>query len=93
MNEIGFDENTELTFSCVNGETGEWHELEPDCDKQDPFAYGECLTGKPYTRDTIDFCLNVDKCKEYLEEKKYSNVEDFAEELRDVISRHVQRTL
>ena len=25
LNEIGYDENTELTFSCVDGETGELH--------------------------------------------------------------------
>lgn len=88
LNEIGFDENTELTFSCVNGDTGNWYELKPDYDEQDPFAYGEELTGEPYIKDTIDFCLNVDGCKEYLEEKKCSCVEDFAEELQNVISKY-----
>ena len=25
LQEIGYDENTELTFSCVDGETGEYY--------------------------------------------------------------------
>lgn len=88
LNEIGFDKNTELTFSCVNGETGQWHELEPDCDEQDPFAYGEELTGNRYSKDVIDFCLNVDKCDEYLKEKKFANLQDFADELHNVINKY-----
>ena len=25
LKEIGYDENTELTFSCIDGETGEYY--------------------------------------------------------------------
>ena len=35
LNEIGYNENTELTFSCVDGDTGETYWLEPDNDSKD----------------------------------------------------------
>lgn len=88
LNEIGFNENTELTFSCVSGETGNWYELKPDCDEQDPFAYGKNLTGLPYTKDVIDFCLDVDNCSKYIEEKKYNNLGELTEELLNVIGKY-----
>ena len=88
LNEIGFDEKTELTFSCVSGETGNWHELKPDYDEQDPFSYGESLTGMPYTKDTIDFCLDVDGCKDYIEEVKYNDLGELTEELLRVIGKY-----
>ena len=49
LKEIGYDENTELTFSCIDGETGEYYVI--------PFeeiTYGEELTGEPYDNDVID---------------------------------------
>ena len=93
LNEIGFDENTELTFSCINGDTGEWYELEQDCDEQDPFSFGEDLTGEPYQNDVIDFCLNVDGCEEYLNEKKMANCADLIEEINSVISNYERKYL
>lgn len=41
LNEIGYDENTELTFSCIDGETGECYDV-----PFDEISYGESLTGR-----------------------------------------------
>ena len=61
LQEIGYDENTELTFSCVDGETGEYYVI--------PFeeiTYGEALTGEPYENDVIDIGVDVDSVEEYM---------------------------
>ena len=58
LQEIGYDENTELTFSCVDGETGEYYAI--------PFeeiTYGEELTGE------IDIGVDVDSVEEYIKAK------------------------
>ena len=39
LNEIGYDENTELTFSCVDGNSGECYEV-----PFDEISFGENLT-------------------------------------------------
>ena len=36
LNEIGYDENTELTFSCVDGDSGECYDI-----PFDEISYGE----------------------------------------------------
>lgn len=62
LQEIGYDENTELTFSCTDGETGEYYVI--------PFeeiTYGEELTGEPYENDVID--IGVDSVEEYIKAK------------------------
>ena len=41
LEEIGYDENTELTFGCCDGDTGKWYELEIDTYDGDGFYYGE----------------------------------------------------
>lgn len=61
LNEIGYNENTELTFSCVNGDTGEYYEI-----PFDEICFGENLTGKPYNNDVIDIGLDVDSVKDYI---------------------------
>ena len=64
LQEIGYDENTELTFSCVDGETGEYYVI--------PFeeiTYGEELTGEPYDNDVIDIEVGVDLVEEYIKAK------------------------
>lgn len=93
LNDIGFDENTELTFSCVNGDTGDWFDLVPDTDENDPFSFGEELNGKPYEKDSIDFCLNVDKCEDYLNQKKYNNLSELTEEILGVIGKYERKYL
>ena len=45
LNDIGYDENTELTFSFVDRRTGDWHVV-----SLDNISYGEELTGKPYDK-------------------------------------------
>lgn len=70
LQEIGYDENTELTFSCVDGETGEYYVI--------PFeeiTYGEELTGEPYDNDVIDIEVGVDSVEEYIKAKVESELE------------------
>lgn len=70
LQEIGYDENTELTFSCVDGETGEYYVI--------PFeeiTYGEELTGEPYDNDVIDIEVNVDSVEEYIKAKVESELD------------------
>lgn len=44
LEEIGYNENTELTFSCRDGETGEFYKLDLYTDEDsDGFCYGEDL--------------------------------------------------
>lgn len=64
LQEIGYDENTELTFSCTDGEIGEYYVI--------PFeeiTYGEELTGEPYDNDVIDISVDVDSVEEYIKTK------------------------
>lgn len=64
LQEIGYDENTELTFSCTDGETGEYYVI--------PFeeiTYGDELTGEPYDNDVIDIEVDVDSAEEYIKAK------------------------
>ena len=67
LKEIGYDENTELTFSCIDGETGEYYVI--------PFeeiTYWEELTGEPYDNDVIDIEVDVDSVEEYIKAKNRS---------------------
>lgn len=69
LQEIGYDENTELTFSCTDGETGEYYVI--------PFeeiTYGEELTGEPYDNDAIDIEVDVDSVEEYIKAKVESEL-------------------
>ena len=64
LKEIGYDENTELTFSWIDGETGEYYTI--------PFeeiTYVEELTGEPYENDVIDIGVDVDSVEEYIKAK------------------------
>ena len=64
LQKIGYDDNTELTFSCTDGETGEYYVI--------PFeeiTYGEELTGEPYENDVIDIGVDVDSVEEYIKAK------------------------
>lgn len=70
LQEIGYDENTELTFSCTDGETGEYYVI--------PFeeiTYGEELTGEPYDNDVIDISVDVDSVEEYIKAKVESELD------------------
>lgn len=83
LQEIGYDENTELTFSCVDGETGEYYVI--------PFeeiTYGEELTGEPYENDVIDIAVDVDSVTDYLNEKYAERNEKEMQEIIEVISKY-----
>lgn len=72
LEEIGYDENTELTFSCCDGETGEFYKLDLYTDEDsDGFCYGEDLYGHFYNKDEINIEIDVDRCKEYVKSKQY----------------------
>lgn len=82
LNAIGYDENTELTFSCVDGNTGEWYVL--------PFKqmnYGEELTGDPYHNDIVDLEVDVDSAKEYLKDKTQMTIDGLLEDINIVLQK------
>lgn len=86
LNEIGYDENTELTFGVVNRENGSWYEA-----PFDEINYGIDLTGEPYHNDVINIDVDVDSVEEYQKEKADSAVESFVDEIREVLNRHIRR--
>lgn len=90
LNEIGYDENTELTFSCVDGNTGEWYKLNADDEEYEMgITYGKDLTGEEYHNDVIDVCLNVDECKEYVNDKVEVTKLDVIEDIFHVINKYL----
>lgn len=82
LEEIGYDENTELTFSCCDGDTGEFYYLNLDTIDNDGFCYGEDLDGYQYDKKEINIEIDVDGCKNYIEAKQYE-----AHEVLDSISK------
>ena len=64
LNEIGYDETTELTFdSCdYGGETFEFN--------IGKFFYGEDLTGKPYDNDIINIEIKTYENEDYMNNLK-----------------------
>lgn len=83
LNEIGYDENTELTFSCIDGLSGECYDI-----PFDELSYGESLTGEPYHNDVIDIGVDVDSCKEYVESKSNDVIAELTGELGDVLNKY-----
>lgn len=71
LEEIGYDDNTELTFGCCDGETGEFYRLDLYTEDSDGFCYGESLDGYPYDKKEISIEIDVDGCKDYVESKQY----------------------
>ena len=80
LEEIGYDENTELTFSCCDGETGEWYDLKLDTKNGDGFCYGEDLYGVPYDKKEINIEIDVDGCE--MEEKLLETIEEIINEYK-----------
>lgn len=81
LNEIGYDENTELTFSCTDGDSGEYYDI--------PFeeiSCGEDLTGEPYCNDVIDIEVNVDAAEDYIKDKSNNRVYDIVNHLIEVLN-------
>lgn len=87
LNEIGYDENTELTFGFADGNTGEWYKA-----PFDEIIYGIDLTGEPYHNDVINIDIDVDSVKEYQKDKAECAVIDIVEEMQYVLNKY-QRNL
>lgn len=83
LNEIGYDENTELTFGFVNRENGNWYEA-----PFDEINYGIDLTGEPYHNDVINIDIDVDSVKEYQKDKAECAVIDIVEEMQCVLNKY-----
>lgn len=84
LNEIGYDEKTELTFSCIDGLTGECYSV-----PFDEISYGEDLTGEPYCNDVIDIGLDVDSCEEYIKSKSDDVIGTLVEDLAETLNRYL----
>lgn len=78
LEEIGYDENTELTFSCIDETTCEFYYLNLDTENNNGFYYGEDLNGYPYNKQEINIEIDVEGCKDYVESRQY-----FAHEVLD----------
>ena len=87
LNEIGYDENTELTFSCCDGGTGEWYDLKLDTKNGDGFCYGEDLYATPYDKKEINIEIDIDGCEEYLDDKFY-DVQDLLDTIEEMINEY-----
>lgn len=83
LNEIGYDENTELTFSCVDKDRGESY-----CIDFDRITYGEELTGLSYSNDAIDIGIDVDSSREYIQTKAETMVDDLIDDLQEILKKH-----
>jgi len=82
INKIGYDENTELTFSFIDGDTGEWYDI--------PFRqinYGEDLTGETYHNDAVDLEVDVPSAKEYLKDKFRAEIGALIEDINEVFKK------
>lgn len=84
LNEIGYDENTELTFGVVDRENGNWYDA-----PFDEINYGIDLTGEPYHNDVI----NIDVDEEYQKEKVDSAVESFVDEIQEVLNKYQRKLI
>lgn len=83
LNKIGYDENTELTFSCVDGNSGECYDI-----PFDRISCGEDLTGNPYNKDVIDIGVDVDSAKGYIKAKSDEYMNGMIDEIKNVLSKH-----
>lgn len=81
LNEIGYDDKTKLTFGFVEGESGEWYTV-----NFNRFFYGEELTGEAYNQDEINIDINVDGCKDYLNQKASYVKNDIIEALNNTLN-------
>ena len=80
LNEIGYDENTELEFSFTDNDTGEWYVI-----PFEKFWYGKELTGDPYYKDIIDISIQVDTAKEYINAKIERHLDKVASKLNHIM--------
>lgn len=78
LEEIGYDENTELTFSCCDGNTGEFYNLKLNTEDDDGFY-------TTYKKNEINIEIDVDGCKDYVESKQYE-ANDALDKILDIIN-------
>lgn len=88
LNEIGYDEDTELTFGFADGNTGEWYKA-----RFDEITYGIDLTGEPYHNDVINIDIDVDSVKEYQKDKAECAVIDIVEEMQYVLNKYQRKLI
>lgn len=88
LNEIGYDEDTELTFGFADGNTGEWYKA-----PFDEINYGIDLTGEPYHNDVINIDIDVDSVKEYQKDKAECAVIDIVEEMQYVLNKYQRKLI
>lgn len=72
-----------------------YYTIESHCEKEAPFDeinYGIDLTGEPYHNDVINIDVDIDSVKEYQKEKSDSAVENFVDEIQEVLNKY-QRNL
>lgn len=80
LKEIGYDENTELVFGCVDGDTGSWYQV-----PFDGICYGEEFTGHSYCKDVINIDVDIDSVKGYAKSKADGIVYNLIDDLREVL--------
>lgn len=83
LEEIGYDENTELTLGCFD-KNGEFYYLKLDTLDGDGFCYGEDLDGEAYDKKEINVGIDVEGCKEYIEARKHE-VNDVLNKVSEIL--------
>ena len=81
LNELGFDEETELTFGCIDGDSGDFYAL--------PFEDVNREKDLEEDGDNI-ICVevDVDSAQEYLNAKATYMRDDLVKELDEVLSEY-----
>jgi len=94
LNTIGYDENTELTFSYLDGNSdGDVYDM------TGKLCYGEDLTGLPYAGDIIDIELKFNRGK-YSKfplvdraevDELLNNIKFWCKQFKGVIDKYMER--
>ncbi|MDF2950444.1 MAG: hypothetical protein K0S18_27 [Anaerocolumna sp.] len=79
LEEICFDDETELVFDTLDGTTGEPYDLELN-----EFYFGDALCVPNVNEINIEFMVS----DEFIKAKSSELVSDLAEEIRDVINKY-----
>lgn len=92
LNAIGYDENTELTFSYLDS-------IDDAYDMTGKLCYGKDLTGLPYAGDIIDIELkfNTDKYSKFplanrvAVDELLNNIKFWCKQIRGEIDNYIER--
>ena len=90
LNEIRYDENTELTFSCVDGDTGEvyWLKLDDDSKDNDCFWYGKDLSDG--LSNEINISINVDSSDYFKDKLENTKMYDTLCKINDAMNEYYE---